>query len=81
MKAISIRLEDGLGRQFDELCRKSGYKKNTLLTRLIASFVRHQKALLSNKRTQDPFAGVIGLLHMEPFLGADETIDKVIYDL
>lgn len=82
MKALSIRLDDVLGRQLDDVCRKTGYKKNTLLTRLIASFVRHQKkALGRGKKRTDPFSGVIGLMKVEPLLQSPDEIDKVVYGL
>lgn len=80
MKALSIRIDEKLGKEFDELCKKAGYKKNTLVTRLIASFVRYQKRILGEQRKKrDPFIDVIGLMQMEPFLKSPEEIDKVVY--
>lgn len=83
MKAISIRLDDRLGKEFDSLCRQAGYKKNTLLTRLIASFVRHQKSqgATSLRTKDDPFAKVIGLMAIGNLTDAETTIDQVVYDL
>lgn len=84
MKALSIRLDDNLGKEFDEICRKTGYKKNTLLTRLIATFVRHQKKTGGGQKGKDPFLDVIGLMQMGPFLGtpiSDDDVDQVVYDL
>jgi len=43
MKALSIRLDDKLGRELDRLCRSSGLKKNTLISRLIERFALEQK--------------------------------------
>lgn len=84
MKALSIRLDDHLGKEFDEICRKAGYKKNTLLTRLIATFVRHQKKGGGGRKGKDPFLDVIGLMQVEPFAGtavSDDDVDRVVYDL
>jgi hypothetical protein len=83
MKAISVRLDDQLGKQFDELCQKSGYKKNTVVTRLIEFFVKNQqkKATLEKKKIKDPFHQVIGLMQMEPLLHEIDDLDKVVYDL
>ncbi len=81
MKALSIRIEDDLSEEFDAICRKTGYKKNTLLARLIESFVRHQKnALGERKGSKDPFAQVIGLMNIEPLLPADDEIDRIVYN-
>ena len=81
MKAISIRIDDRLGRQFEEVCQETGYKKNTLLTRLIASFVRHHHATTGSAKKRDPFAGVIGLMQAGPLLNSPDAIDKAVYDL
>ena len=85
MKAISIRLEDSLGRQFDDACRRTGHKKNTLLTKLIAAFVRHQRASLrvgqAGKKNKDPFLEVIGLMREESLLHSPEDIDRILYDI
>lgn len=82
MKALSIRLDDQLNRQFNEACKKAGYKKNTLVSRLIASFVRHQKQTKSSRqKVKDPFAEVIGLLKQESFFESGDEIDKIVYHL
>lgn len=83
MRTISIRIDEKLGDRFDRICRQSGYKKTTLISRLIAAFVRHQGATLSrrSKRRADPFAATIGLLKLEPLLDSLEAIDSVVYDL
>jgi len=79
VKTLSIRLDDNLGKAFDESCQRTGLKKNTLVARLIASFVRHQKALLKGKKgMKDPFEEVIGLMKIEPFLDASESVDKAV---
>ena len=79
MKAISIRLDDKLGREFDRVCQKTGYKKNTLVTRLISSFVSHQKDFLSRRQKKDPFVAVIGSLDLPALLDDSDTIDKIVY--
>lgn len=87
MKALSIRLDDKLGKEFDRVCLRTGYKKNTLLTRLIAAFVSHQKQDRSRRmhKDKDPFDAVIGLVRSEPLLSSllssEDDIDKVVYDL
>ncbi len=83
MRAISIRIEDDLGKQFDEVCKKAGYKKNTLLTRLIASFVKYQKrgGSVRQNKSKDPFLEVIGLMNIHPLLNSSEDIDKIVYGL
>lgn len=88
MKAISLRLDNRLGSQFDNLCKQLGYKKNTLLTRMIASFVAHKKNTLSSKTTSknkrlksDPFLSVIGIVSTDPLLSEEDSIDKVVYNL
>ena len=82
MKALSIRLDDDLGKKLEEVCRKTGYKKNTLVTRLIAAFVRKQQSLtLSGKKKADPFEEVIGLLKSDPLLTTPQAIDEAVYDL
>ncbi len=80
MKAISIRIDDRLGRQFDQICQETGYKKNTLLTRLIASFIRHHQSVRSAGK-KDPFALVIGLMEADPLLSSPDAIDKAVYGL
>lgn len=86
MKALSIRLDDRLGTKFDSICRRTGYKKNTLVTRLIQAFVQGQEnrtdqhANRSQRDTRDPFEKVIGIINQPIGLSADE-IDKVIYGL
>lgn len=82
MKALSIRLDDKLGKQFNDICRKTGYKKNTLVTRLIASFVNHQKQIFSpSLATQDPFEASIGSLKIGNLLSSEDAIDQAVYDL
>lgn len=81
MKALSIRIDNHLSDEFDAVCRKTGYKKNTLLARLIESFVRHQKKILGAKKgSVDPFAQVIGLMDVGPLIPADDEIDRIVYD-
>ena len=82
MKALSIRLDDDLGKEFEKVCQKTGYKKNTLVTRLIASFVRHQKQVFpKGKKANNPFAEVIGVIQSDSLLSAAEDIDRAVYDL
>lgn len=82
MRALSIRLDDRLGKDFEEVCQKTGYKKNTLLVRLIDSFVRHQKkASRLRGARKDPFEDVIGLMKIEPLMPISEEIDRVVYHL
>lgn len=82
MKAISIRLDDRLGSEFDKLCQKAGYKKNTLLTRFIASFVRYQKGMAARSHQKDDtFEKVIGLMAIGDLTRSEETIDRIVYDL
>lgn len=81
MKALSVRIDDRLSKEFDEVCRKTGYKKNTLLTRLIASFIQHQKARVKGRKgNEDPFLEVIGFMDLPPLESSDE-IDKAVYGL
>ena len=83
MKAISIRLDDKLGKEFDQACRRTGYKKNTLLSRMIASFVKRQKEIhpLGFKKAKDPFEKVIGLMEVGSLVPTEDLLDKVVYDL
>lgn len=81
MKAISIRIDEKLGREFDALCRQAGYKKNTLLSRLIESFVRYQKQVAGRRRSKDRFVKFIGLMNLKPLLTSSDEIDKAVYDL
>lgn len=81
MKAISIRLDSKLGTAFDAACKAAGYKKNTLLARLIAAFVQHQRAHAGTKtsaKRADPFAAVIGTLRIGSLT---DDIDDVVYSL
>lgn len=82
MKALSIRLENSLSRQFDEACRQSGIKKNTLVTRLIVSFVNYQKekGKLKNHKSHDPFLEVVGFMNIPSMLVEEGDIDHVVYD-
>jgi len=82
MKALSIRLDNQLGRQFDRLCQQLGYKKNTLITRLVAGFVAHH----SKNRTKKLTAGrsrllrAAGTVEMPPLLSPNE-IDEIVYNI
>jgi hypothetical protein len=40
MKGIFLRLEDRLDRSLSEICRREGYKKGGLITKLIRDFVQ-----------------------------------------
>lgn len=81
MRSLSIRVDDSLGRALDEFCQQAGYKKNTVVTRLISAFVRHQKRSkgVRNRKSADPFQEVIGLLHVEPLLTDPDAIDRAVY--
>lgn len=83
MKAISIRIDEGLGREFDALCRERGCKKNTLLVRLIDAFVKHNRGQFArrSKTKKDPFAAVIGLMNVQPMLTKVDDIDTVVYNV
>lgn len=83
MKAISVRLDDRLGKAFDEICAAAGYKKNTLLTRLIAAFVRYQKGRPAERlaRKHDPFEAAIGVVSIRHPVVTNEDIDRVVYTL
>lgn len=82
MKALSIRLDNQLGRQFDRLCQQLGYKKNTLITRLVAGFVAHQ----SKPRKKHRISGrsrvlrTAGTVEMPPMLSSQE-IDEIVYNI
>ena len=86
MKALSVRLEDSLSNKFDRLCRELGYKKNTVISRLIQTFVQVQthQPLSMQKETpnpQDPFLAVIGLADLKPLLPPSHDIDAFLYQL
>ncbi len=92
MKALSLRLDDRLSRQFDAACRRLGYKKNTLLTRMITAFVQHKQNLTSAKGKKqttkpDPFLNVIGIISEHPaskdesFSLSEKEIDQIVYEL
>lgn len=88
MKALSIRLDDRLARRFDKFCRKTGYKKNTFIVRLIESTIDRSKKFLSagtrKKRDplkDDPFLKVIGIVKDGPILKSPEEIDEIVYGL
>ena len=88
MKAISLRLDNQLSRQFDDACRHLGYKKNTIITRMILSFVTHKNkislktAQKKKKSSADPFLSVIGSLSPdEALISIEDDIDKLVYDL
>ncbi|MBI2340348.1 MAG: hypothetical protein HYU99_08305 [Deltaproteobacteria bacterium] len=79
MKALSIRLDDDLGRKFDAVCKQTGHKKNTVVSRLIQAFVlsrSHGKAV-SSKKKRDPFLDVIGIANIESSI-SNEDIDKIV---
>ncbi|HEX5035678.1 MAG TPA: hypothetical protein VFX30_00780 [bacterium] len=40
MKGLFLRLEDQLDRDLNEVCRREGYKKSGLITKLIRDFIR-----------------------------------------
>ncbi len=87
MRAISIRLDERLGRQFDQLCQIGGYKKNTVLTRLIAAYVNYygagRKTSPATRRSKslDPFMKVIGLMKQPALLPSGDEIDQIVYGL
>lgn len=92
MKALSLRLDDRLSRQFDAVCSQLGYKKNTILTRMIAAFVQHKQNISSTMGKKqptkpDPFLSVIGIIDSpngETLLPSDtdgDDIDKIVYNL
>lgn len=82
MKALSVRLDDRLARQFDAVCEREGYKKNGIMTRLIQLFVKQRSVVkvTSHARSEDPFLRVIGILQ-GPLLKKGESIDDLVYDL
>ncbi len=57
MKALSVRLDDKLGRELDRVCRSSGLKKNTLISRLIERFLREPFAPLLPATAQETKVG------------------------
>lgn len=83
MKSLSIRLDESLGKQFDTVCQKAGYKKNTVVSRLIRAFVasRSGRKITSPGKKKDPFMDVIGIDDLEPLLTRPDSIDSVVYDL
>ena len=81
MKALSIRLDNTLSREFGRVCREAGYKKNTLLTRLIAAYIQHQKRTKERAKGSDPFARVVGAMNIAPLLSSPDDIDRTVYNL
>lgn len=43
MTTLSIRLDDRISKEFDQLCKHEGYKKNGLIVRLITDFLHSKK--------------------------------------
>lgn len=87
MKSLSVRLDDSLGSAFDDLCHNMGYKKNTLITRLIQAFVTSQTTSVARttktlqRKKKDPFSDVIGLINTKPLLTSSNEIDALVYHL
>ncbi len=81
MKALSVRLNDALGMQFNHLCKATGYNKNAVISKLIEAFVRyHRFSPEKFKKKQDPFMAVMGMVKISPLLKSEYEIDDVIYE-
>lgn len=74
MKALSIRLDDDLNEEFDELCHQEGYKKNGVVVKLIRGFVQKKRKPKGVKiKDLMKFSGVLSL-------GGDAMADTEHYD-
>jgi hypothetical protein len=84
MKAMSIRMNDLLGKKFNHICQREGFNKNAVLVRLIDAFVLSRTGYKASKRKSDaemdPFLKVIGIYDGKPFnLKEGEIDDEVGY--
>ena len=65
MPAFTLRLEPKLSKKLTDYCKKNGYKKNTLINKMVADFFTPPKRLPSSKAiplsTLAKMAGLISL--------------------
>lgn len=81
MKAISVRMNDHLGQEFDLICRREDLKKNGVIVRLIDTFVKSRKrnsTIKKEKGESDPFLNVMGIYNGKPFNLEEGDIDKAV---
>lgn len=83
MKALSIRLDSHLSREFDTICKEYGYKKNGIVVRLIEAFVSSRQSQKKSKKNEksDPFLDVIGLYEGIVPSHSSQEIDQLVYHI